>query len=162
MQIQVTWAGNLLQLNNTILCLACFYASGFTKLGPDDSLREILIWVDSWVDRTAFIGGNQGFGGVRPACFAFEKGKSTKAFVNFYWSISRARQWLEGMEAIAHVASLKYQAWGWMRPCMGYFGRKERWWNSTCMICHYYFITSQPIYGLCSLLGRCHTRVKIV
>ena len=53
----------------------------------------------------------------------FWKGKGTKAFplwqraiyeenVNFYWSISRApRQWQGAMEAIASVASVKYQAW---------------------------------------------------
>ena len=47
------------------------------------------------------------------ACMlCFCRGKGTKAvIVNFYWSISRApKQWPGGNEAIALVASMKYQA----------------------------------------------------
>ena len=55
----------------------------------------------------------------RPVCFGqghqrhFLLGKKApyEEIVNFYWSISRAqRQWPRGMEAIAFLASLHYQA----------------------------------------------------
>ena len=53
-------------------------------------------------------------------CFMFERAKAPRHFslvqdthkqiVNFFWGISRApRQWSRGMEAIAFVASMKYQ-----------------------------------------------------
>ena len=57
----------------------------------------------------------------RAVCFIFERSRAPRHFlwqrapyeeiVNFYWSISRApRQWQGATEAIAFVASVKYQA----------------------------------------------------
>ena len=43
--------------------------------------------------------------------FSLAKGTLNEEIVNFYWSNLRApRQWQEATEAIASVASVKYQA----------------------------------------------------
>jgi hypothetical protein len=86
----------------------------------------------------------------------FWKGKGTKAFslwqrapyekvVNFYWSISRApRQWQGATEAIASVASVKYQAC-WMNPVSWSIGWGHRTQALMLSAAEYQFDTRQNL-----------------